>query len=133
MDFTWAIKEVKEGRKVERKLRDGLLIMFMKDDLIDFEYTGTERTAITNVGLDDIEATDWKLRNKTFNLSENMISESGVKCYIEDDIKEFIKQIKEVYDKKYVRISEKCELVYNKKSMNELNDIIDELAGERFK
>ncbi len=128
MDFTWAIKEVKEGRKVERKLRDGLLIMFMKDDLIDFEYTGTERTAITNVGLDDIEATDWKLRNKTFNLSENMISESGVKCYIEDDIKEFIKQIKE-------KINQHCKKCTDDSCRGCLviESVIDELAGERFK
>ncbi len=121
MDYTWATKEVLEGREVERNHESGILIMFMEDELIKFKFIGIGNIALDNVGMDDIIATDWRPHNKPFNLSKKVISESGVKCYIEDDVKEFIKQIKESIDN------------WDRRYQCDLNKIIDKLAGERFK
>jgi len=130
MDFMWAVEQMKQGKKVRREL-------WMDDYYIKSEtksIISNKNGTYIKYNIPDIEATDWELFKEPFNLSDKMtLFFPDNPCYEEEDIKTFIKQLKDAFDKKYLNVKPDTQLTYNKSHVEELYDIIDKLAGERLK
>jgi len=123
MDFVGATKEILKGKKVKRIVENGILTMFIKNDIVCFKYVGTGHMAIPNVDVDDLKATNWELLEEEnhSNLSEKAREPIGMypAVYSEEDVKIFIKKIKN-----------KCR--DPTLDGNDIEGYINEYAGDRF-
>ena len=136
MDIHQAIDEVMKGNEVSRDTlsNSGIRrIMYLSGQVVKFKYSDNSiiEDDINTFCRVDIKATDWKLHNKQPTLSDKAKDILGDRTghewtgiyYQEEDIKEFIKEVK----KEIKEAENEYKEIYN------VPDIIDELAGERFK
>jgi hypothetical protein len=109
MNFTCALQQLKNGNKVRRKvwkefwgylyiLKDSGAIMYLDKNSLPITYT---------LRVKSLDATDWELVGEEFNLSDKIITKDNLDlydifrfdsergAYKEEDVKEFIKKIKE--------------------------------------
>jgi len=125
MHFSWAVQQMREGKKVRRKAWDS-------PEKIDYiKINKNTKGLITNNAddrifyLSDYDATDWELFEEPKTLSDIVINDSDYEYiyahYKEKDIKEFIKKLEKEF----------CD--GNLQSTKEIRKKLYELAGERFK
>lgn len=129
MNFSWAVQQLREGKKVRRKVWDS-------PGRIDYvEINKDTKGLVTNHGgyriffLTDYNATDWELFEKPKEtLSDKVIEKTPYDApyeyihahYNEKDILEFIKKLEKEF----------CDGCLQ--STDEIRKKLYELAGERF-
>jgi len=128
MDFKWAIEQMKLGKTVQRNQYKDTLYKYHVNLKEPMNWVETQSGDFAHLRLSDFEATDWELFEENFNLSEKF--HTVVHFYDDEmlvkleDIKEFIRHIK-----KEIPIDQTLSRHFGK----ELIEVINKLAGERFK
>lgn len=138
MDLHQAIDEVMKGNEVSRVTlgNSGIKrIMYLSGQVIKFKYSDDSivDNDVNTICRVDARATDWRPHNKLFNLSEKRFITTIVndthnlttRCYTEEDIKEFIFNIRKEVHREYVGDSYL--------DVDKVLPIIYKLAGKRFK
>ena len=125
MDFIWAIRQLKQGKKVRRDCWDTDTYVIINANDIETNCGNRMENMISQ-----IEATDWIYYNKPFDLSnriqtipmeaEGRIIYDDLDVCLVRDVHKFIEKLKD-------NIVEK----WNAKE--DIVDTIDKLAGERLK
>ena len=98
MNFSEAVRQMKEGKKVER---DGLIYSLNESEVI--QYSGESVENLNYINPTDVEATDWQIVEEKKTLSDNYILsfDGPFKVYPEEKIKEAIQDIKADIEKVY--------------------------------
>ena len=130
MNVKWAVERIIENKKVRcSDWYDEHYIYLGEGKIID------ERGSTWIWSTSHILEDNWELfEEPNFKLSDKLqVGGIGHELYFEEDIKEFIKQLKNRLDKKYVNVGKHTELLYNKGWVEDIVNIIDDLLGDRFK
>lgn len=140
MDFTWALKQMNEGKEVRRPVwcNKGYR-MYLEHGMVTAK-THRSKNLIEKAyfKISDFRANDWEYYEEPMKTlsdkTDNAISFGATAevCTIED-VKEFIEEIKEELDKKYVSVGKHTTLEYNRTWVENMCKIIDKFAGDRFK